>query len=137
MKRPSVGIGVLVHKDGLYLMGRRIGSHGRGTWSVPGGYLEFGESWEDCAAREVLEECGVGIKNTRFLAVVNNVFRDEGHHSITIFMKSEWQSGEPKTIEQDKFVDVSWFSFDNLPEPLFLPMQELKKSMPELFKPQA
>lgn len=115
-------------------MGRRIGPHGRGTWSVPGGYLEFGESWEDCAAREVMEECGITIQNIQFLTTVNNVFQTEKHHSITIFMASEWQSGEARTIEHDKFVDIGWFSFDKLPEPLFLPMLELQKAKPELFR---
>lgn len=134
MNRPSVGIGVFVYKDGKFLMGRRIGKHGKNTWSVPGGYLEFGESWEDCAAREIMEECGVAIGEVQFLAAVNNVFQDENHHSVTIFMTSLWQSGEPKIVEHDKFVDVGWFSFDNLPEPLFLPMQELQKSEPELFQ---
>ncbi len=134
MKRPAVGVGVFIWKDGQFLMGRRVGTHGGGTWSVPGGHLEFGESWEDCAAREVLEECGVKIKNIRFLAVVNNVFRDEDHHSITIFMEADWASGKAATLELDKFVDVAWFSPKTLPQPLFLPMLELQKAKSELFK---
>lgn len=133
MNRPSVGIGILVHKDGKLLMGKRVGAHGRGTWSVPGGYLEFGESWEACAAREVMEECGVHIANIQFLAAVNNVFQVEAHHSVTIFMTADWKSGQARTIEHDKFIDVAWFSPDALPNPLFLPMQELQKIKPELF----
>ncbi len=61
-KRPAVGVGVFVWHDGKFLMGRRVGAHGGGKWSVPGGHLEFGESWKTCAAREVLEECGVKIR---------------------------------------------------------------------------
>ena len=51
-----VGVGVFVWRDGRFIMGQRLGSHGANTWSVPGGHLEFGESWEDCAIREVKEE---------------------------------------------------------------------------------
>jgi 8-oxo-dGTP diphosphatase len=53
--RPKVGIGVFIFKDGKFLMGCRKGTHGAGTWSVPGGHLEFGESFEECAEREALE----------------------------------------------------------------------------------
>lgn len=132
--RPFVGIGILVNKDGKYLLGRRVGPHGRNTWTVPGGHLEFKETFDECAAREVLEETGVKIKNIKLLSTVNNVFKDEEHHSITIFVISDWDSGEPKTIEPGKFVDVGWYKLSDHPEPLFLPMQELRKSKPELFK---
>ncbi|MBW3568592.1 NUDIX domain-containing protein [Candidatus Parcubacteria bacterium] len=133
-KRPFVGIGVLVQKDGKYLLGKRVGEHGRNTWSVPGGHLEFGETFEDCAVREVLEETGVKIKNIKLLATVNNVFKNEHHHSITIFVVCDWASGEPRTIESDKFTDVGWYKLAEHPKPLFLPVQELKKSKPNLFK---
>lgn len=132
--RPSVGIGVFVWKDGKFLMGKRVGKHGTGTWSVPGGYLEYGESFEECAGRETLEETGVHIKDIRFMTATNNVFHNEQKHSITIFMSSNWQSGKPITVEPDKIVDIGWFTFDTLPDNLFLPIVELKKVAPELLK---
>ena len=135
MNRPAVGVGVFIFKDGKFLMGKRIGSHGKDTWSVPGGYLEHGEDFEQCAQREVMEETGVKIKNIKFYTTVNNIFHDEKSHSITVFMFSDWASGKPKTMEPDKFVEVGWFSFKNLPEPLFLPIIQLKKAKPELFRP--
>ena len=54
-KRPKVGLAVIVYKDGKILMGKRIGSHGVNTWSFPGGHLEFLETFEECAKREVLQ----------------------------------------------------------------------------------
>lgn len=133
MKRPVVGVGVLVRKDGKYLLGKRIGQHGKNTWSVTGGHLEFGETFEDCAFRETLEESGVKIKNIKFLTAVNNVFKSEVHHSITIFMTADWQSGQPTTSEPDKIVELGWYDLSNHPEPLFLPVLELKTIKPELF----
>lgn len=132
-KRPSVGVGIFVFKDGKFLLGKRIGKHGYGTWSVPGGYLEFGETFEECAVREVLEETNVKISNIKFYTSVNNIFHDENKHSITIFMFSDWKSGQPKITEPDKFTHVDWYDFQNLPAPLFLPLTELRKSKPELF----
>lgn len=128
MKDPRVGIGVFIFKDGKFLMGERRGSHGEGTWSVPGGHLEAGESFEDTAKREVIEETGLTIKNVQFGAVTNDVFQEEGKHYVTIWVTSEWASGEPVITEPDKYIDQKWVDFDNLPEPLFLPWQQLLKS---------
>lgn len=134
LARPAVGIGVFVFKDGKFLLGKRVGKHGYDKWSVPGGYLEYGETFEECAKRETMEETGLKIKNIRFYAVVNNVFHDENSHSITIFMFSDWAGGKPKVTEPDKFIDLGWYGFKDLPKPLFLPLVQLKKAKPELFK---
>ena len=58
---PRVGIGIFVFKNHKFIMGCRKGAHGEGTWSVPGGHLEFGETIEEGSAREVLEETGLKI----------------------------------------------------------------------------
>ena len=88
MSNPNVrvGIAVFIFKDGQFLMMQRQGSHGTGTWSVPGGHLEFGESFEDTARREVLEETGVEITNIRFGGVTNDVFESDGKHYVTIWL---------------------------------------------------
>jgi len=63
-KKPKVGVGIIVIKDNKVLLGKRKNSHGEGSWCFPGGHLEFNESLENCAKREVLEETGIEIKNT-------------------------------------------------------------------------
>lgn len=125
---PRVGVGVFIFKDGKFLMGQRRGAHGAGSWSVPGGHLEFNESPEETAIREVREETGLEITNVTFAAVTNDVFADEGKHYVTLWMKSDWASGEPTITEPDKFVKQAWVDFDHLPEPLFLPWRQLLDS---------
>lgn len=66
----------------------RLGAHGKGEFALPGGHLEFGESWEDCAKREVEEETGLQLSNMRFETAVNSVFGDTAHY-VTIFMRGE------------------------------------------------
>lgn len=125
MKRPKVGIGVIIVKEDKVLLIKRQGSHGEGTWSLPGGHLEFNESFEDCSKREVMEEVGLNIKDLRFAALTNDLFEKEDDHYITIFMLSDWESGEPKIMEPDKTTEIGWFEWDKLPEPLFLPLKNL------------
>jgi 8-oxo-dGTP diphosphatase len=126
--QPRVGVGVFIFRDGKFLMGKRKGSHGQGSWSVPGGHLEFGETPEETATREVNEETGLKISNIHFAAITNDVFVDDKKHYITIWMTSNWKSGEPVVMEPDKYIDQQWFDFDTLPEPLFLPWEQLMKS---------
>lgn len=133
-KLPKVGTAVFVWRDGKFLMSRRQGSHGSGTWCVPGGHLEFGESLEDCVRRETREETGMKITNVRFLAVTNDIFETENKHYITVWMEADWQANEPAITEPDKFSDQGWFDFQSLPEPLFEPgYSNLRRIKPELF----
>lgn len=130
METPNVrvGIGVFVFKDGKFLMQKRQGSHGEGTWSLPGGHLEFGESFEETARREVKEESNLEIKNIRFGAVTNDHFVDEHKHYVTIWMLSDWAGGELKNMEPNKCTAQTWNTFDDLPEPLFLTWNQLFES---------
>ena len=59
-----------------------------GTWALPGGHLEFGETFETCAEREALEETGLNITNFQYLTTINDVMEDEGKHYVTIIMGS-------------------------------------------------
>lgn len=124
-KVTRVGIGVFIFKDGAFLMGQRRNAHGDGTWSLPGGHLEFGETFEETAQREVLEETGLTITNIRFGAVTNDHFKSEDKHYVTVWMLSDWQSGTEQILEPDKCTALEWRTFNDLPEPLFLPWQQL------------
>jgi 8-oxo-dGTP diphosphatase len=57
-----------------------------GTWAPPGGHLEFGESFADCASREVLEETGLATKNAGVVAATNDIFLEEGKHYVTLYV---------------------------------------------------
>lgn len=126
-ERPKVGVGVIVIKGGKILLGKRKNSHGSGHWSFPGGHLEFGESWVECAVRETMEETGLTIKNIRFGTVSNDIFASEEKHYITIFMLADYDSGELAVMEPDKCEKWEWFDWDDLPQPLFIPIQNLVK----------
>lgn len=123
--RPKVGVGVCIVKNGKVLLGQRLNAHGAGSWSFPGGHLEYAESWEECANREVSEETGLKIGNVVFAAATNDIFEAENKHYVTIYMKAEWSAGDPEILEPEKMIKWQWFNWDDLPEPLFIPMQNL------------
>lgn len=119
-ERPKVGVGVLVVKDGKVLIGERLASHGAGSFSIPGGHMEFGESFEDTARRELEEETGLtDIEITDLICVKND--RVYGKHFVTIGMLAKWKSGEPVAMEPEKARNWTWYAPDEIPENLFLP----------------
>lgn len=117
--RPRVGVGVMIFKDGKVLMGKRIGSHGAGEWSWPGGHLEYMESFEECAKREAMEEAGVEIENVRFLRLMN-LKEYAPKHYVDIALVADWKSGEPEVREPNKIANWQWHDPANVPTPHFL-----------------
>ncbi len=115
-----VGVAVLVRRGEQVLLTHRKGSHGAGTWAPPGGHLDHGESFEDCAIREVREETGVTITEPRFLAVTNDIFAVEGRHYATIWMEARVEAGEARINSPREMTELGWFDWDDLPLPRFL-----------------
>ena len=126
-KTPRIGVGVIVRRDNKILVGRRINSHGEGQWAFPGGHLEFGETPETCARREVLEETGLTLDDLQPGPYTNDIFTAEGKHYITLFMIADSSTGEPEVMEPDKCLEWQWYRWDELPEPLFLPIRNLQQ----------
>ena len=104
-------------RDGRVFLAKRQGAHGEGTWASAGGHLETGESLEECARREALEELGVTVGHLRFLCVSNIVAY--GKHYVDIEFLGDIGGQEPRLSETMEFSDSGWFALNCLPEPLF------------------
>jgi 8-oxo-dGTP diphosphatase len=126
--RPQIGIGVIIRKDKTVLLGLRKGAHGSASWSFPGGHLEFGEQIEACAQREVREETGATISIVRRGPYTNDVFEEDRKHYVTLFVVADYVSGEIVAREPEKCERWEWYNWRNLPQPLFLPVQNLLKT---------
>ncbi|KAL2347467.1 hypothetical protein Fmac_001468 [Flemingia macrophylla] len=135
---PRVAVVVFLLKGRSVLLGRRRSSVGNATFALPGGHLEFGESFEECAAREVREETGLKIAKAEFMTVTNNVMLDEPKrcHYVTIFMKvivgvgvgAPKEEQEPQNLEPNKCDGWGWYEWDHLPQPLFGPLDKMVKA---------
>jgi 8-oxo-dGTP diphosphatase len=125
MNQQSIGVGVIVVRNGNVLFGLRQGSHGDGTWSFPGGHVDDGESAEVCALRELYEETGLDAVNPRVVAETDDDFT-EGLHYRTLFVCVDWSSGQPVLREPEACERWDWFAWDDPPQPLFLPVASLR-----------
>lgn len=126
-ERPKVGIGALVMRDGKVLIGKRLGGHGSGTYMIPGGHLEFGESFEDCAKRETEEECGLkDLEVKGLVSLGNNIVYEKHYVGIGILLESK--VGDPYNAEPEKSCDWEWYDPENIPENMFLESKKVIKN---------
>lgn len=135
-KKPGVGVGIMILKDGKVLLGKRHDLpekalselHGEGTWTMPGGKLEFGESFEEAAYREILEEANIKVnkEKLKLISVTNDVVGDA--HFVTIGFLCEDFEGAPKVMEPDEITEWGWFPLDELPSPIFFPSEKILKN---------
>ena len=143
-KKVGVGVGVLILRDGKVLLGKRHTNpakatsrlNGAGTWTMPGGKLEFGELLIDCAKRETQEETGMRIDAADVLCINEDIV--ETAHFITIGLIATKFAGEPQVMEPDKITEWHWFDLDNLPIPMYFPSEKIIKnySQKKFFIPQ-
>lgn len=118
MRYPQVGIGCMVIKEGKVLLGKRKSRHGNGEYAWPGGHMNYLESLEGCARREVLEEAGIEVENVRLLRILN--LKDYApKHYVDFCFVADWKAGEPRICEPDKVEQWGWYELDALPTPLF------------------
>ena len=98
-ERPVPAVSALVFRDGAVLLVKRRDEPSRGFWSPPGGSVEVGETVEEAATREALEETGVRAGANRVLGVRGIILRDSGGkvrwHYVLFAVLCDYVPGEP------------------------------------------
>jgi 8-oxo-dGTP diphosphatase len=134
-KRVGAGVGVMIlNKEGKVLLGKRHSDphkadselHGEGSWTMPGGKLEFGETFEEGIIRETREETSIILNSVKVITVQND--KNEHAHFVTIGLFSDDFKGEPKIMEPDEIVEWQWFDIDKPPKHMFPPSAKLLKN---------
>lgn len=132
--KPGVGVGVMILKNNRVLLGQRHFDpvkasselHGEGTWTMPGGKLDFHEGLKEAALREVFEETGIKAKNLEAISVSNEIVPDK--HFVTIgFLCNDFE-GEPRVMEPDEITRWDWFDLNSLPSNIFPPSAKIIKN---------
>lgn len=99
-----------VVKDGRLLLARHTRTRGN-LYTVLAGFVEAGETLEECVHREIREETGIEVKNLRYFGSESWPFPN----SMMIAFTAEYDSGEIK-VDETEILEARWFSPDALPE---------------------
>lgn len=122
----KVGLGLVLVKDGQVLLAqRKRADNGPGEYGGPGGTLDPGEGLEESILRELAEECGpdVEIKGLRMVCAINYRNGQTPTHWVGIGFCAEYAGGEIKLMEPTKHVSWEWHPLDNLPSPMYWPIE--------------
>ncbi len=131
IKKPGVGVGVMILRDNKVLLGLRHEDpekadselHGEGTWTMPGGKLDFGETILEGVHRETKEENGLELGSLKIISVNDEILPDA--HFVTIGVLCEDSVGNPEVLEPDEITEWRWFGLDNLPKNIFSPSRKV------------
>jgi 8-oxo-dGTP diphosphatase len=137
MPMVRVGVSVVIRKGNAVLLGKRLKSHGTGHWCTPGGHVEFGETPEQAARREVMEETGLQlgeIHPSKSLPYRNTFFPESKKQYITLYLEGEYIGGKPVAMEPEKCAEWLWFKATDLPSPLFTDMRDALVPWEDLFE---
>ena len=121
MERPKVGIGVIIQNEKMQiLVGKRKGSHAP-FYSIRGGHLEHGETFEAAAIKEVFEETGLRIKNPKVFCITNNrrTYLQENKHYVSVNLFAKEFEGHVELKEPTKCEQWIWCDPSEIPTPQF------------------
>jgi len=124
LRRPVVGIAVVARDDaGRYLLIRRADT---GTWALPGGTLEWGETLRACLTRELAEETNATeTSDPKLVGVFSAPWRDPRFHGVTVVVECRVRSDDPRAENPLEIREARFFSEGDLPAEMAFGMQEM------------
>ncbi len=130
-KHIGVGCGVMVfNEEGKLLLGLRnidvkvadSELHEEGTWTMPGGNIEYGETIEEAGRREAKEETSIDVHDLEVICVQTD--KNEFAHYISVGMVAHSFTGTPQAMEPEQIIRWDWFDINHLPKNIFSPSKK-------------
>lgn len=116
-RKPSITCDGIVHKDAKIVVIRRRNDPFKGAYALPGGFVDYGESLEDCVVREVREETGLRTQVAGLVGVYSAPGRDPRGHFVTAVYELRPTGGSLRA--GDDAGSAEWVSLDDVPEMAF------------------
>lgn len=116
-KNPSLTCDGLIIRQGKVLLVKRGREPFRGCYALPGGFVEYGESTEDCVVREIKEETGLDTEVVRLVGAYSEMGRDPRGHFVTLLYLLREKGGALKAGDDADSAD--FFALSDLPDLAF------------------
>jgi 8-oxo-dGTP diphosphatase len=110
-QRPRLGCAGLIRRGEEVLLGKRNKEPNRGLWVLPGGGVEFGESFSKTLQRELLEEAGIEV-DVQGIFNVYELINPPSEHRVIVYVNGSYRSGEP--IASSDLSEVRFFRAQEL-----------------------
>lgn len=116
----SIGVGGVVIRDNKALLVQRGWNPGKGSWQIPGGYVEVDEDVTEGVERECLEEAGVRAKVVDVLGFRHAIGGGVGGPSTNIYVvfRLEPEPGDEPHCDGDEISDVGYFTLEEIDQKL-------------------
>jgi ADP-ribose pyrophosphatase YjhB (NUDIX family) len=108
---PRIGCAGIVRRGDDVLLGKRNKEPNRGLWVLPGGGVDFGETFAETLARELSEEAGIEIDVDGVFNVCELIDRPY-EHRVIVYMNARYRAGEP--MASSDLSDVRFFRAEEL-----------------------
>jgi 8-oxo-dGTP diphosphatase len=116
---PRAAVGAVVIKEGKVLLVKRSYSPQKDKWAIPGGSVNLGETLQEAAEREVMEETGLTIAAKEpvysFDLIERNAKGDIVFHYVIVDLLADHVSGDPQPA--DDVSDARWFGPEEIESP--------------------
>ena len=121
----GVGVGAVIVNDRReVLLLLRKNSPEAGTWTIPGGAVEWFETCKAAIERECLEEVGLHISVERVLTIVDHISKAEGRHWVSVEYLCRVLGGTAMNRDHSEHAEMKWHPIDSLPSQLSQPTRE-------------
>ncbi|MFI5241323.1 MAG: NUDIX domain-containing protein [Microgenomates group bacterium] len=109
-RKPKLVVSILAKNGNKYLLVKEKVEGGKEMWLVPGGKVEFGESLEVAAKREMEEEVGIKVNKIKYLTFKEAIFADYNYHTVIFFYIAQTKKKKLSEDIEGKVMEAKWFT---------------------------
>ncbi len=135
---PAVGAaGLIFNREGELLVVRRAKDPGKGSYDLPGGFVEIGETLEEGLKRELKEELGIEVQNLQYLFSLPNryIYNGADLHPLDCFFKGELVPGGKIVLDESENAAYFFLNPEEI-RPEDFGLLSIRTAISRLFPPQ-